>query len=80
MGRMCVARHRNIWCKELEECGIKWGRMAGNFEEGQGPQRAVAPMNNNNNILFLLQWNSFAEIFYFYFLEALEILLYYNKA
>jgi hypothetical protein len=30
--------------KELEECGIKWGRMAGNSEEGQGPQRAVAPM------------------------------------
>jgi hypothetical protein len=39
MGRMCVAGH-----KELEECGIKWGRMADNSEEGQGPQRAVAPI------------------------------------
>jgi hypothetical protein len=44
MGRMCVAGHQNFGCKDLEECGIKWGRMAGNFEEGQGPQRAVAPM------------------------------------
>jgi hypothetical protein len=44
MGRMCVAGHQNFGCKELEECGIKWGRMAGNSEEGQGPQRAVAPM------------------------------------
>jgi hypothetical protein len=44
MGRMCVAGHQNFWCKELEECGIKWGRMAGNSEEGQGPQRVVAPM------------------------------------
>jgi hypothetical protein len=41
---MCVAGHQNFGCKELEECGIKWGRMAGNSEEGQGPQRAVAPM------------------------------------
>jgi hypothetical protein len=44
MGRMCVAGHQNFWCEELEECGIKWGRMAGNSEEGQGPQRAVAPV------------------------------------
>jgi hypothetical protein len=44
MGRMRVTGHRNFGRKELEECGIKWGRMAGNFEEGQGPQRAVAPM------------------------------------
>jgi hypothetical protein len=29
---------------KMEECGIKWGRMAGNSEEGQGPQRAVASM------------------------------------
>jgi hypothetical protein len=41
---MCVAGHQNFGCKELEECGIKWGRMAGNSEEGQGPQRAVVPM------------------------------------
>jgi hypothetical protein len=41
---MCVAGHQNFGRKELEECGIKWGRMAGNSEEGQGPQRAVAPM------------------------------------
>jgi hypothetical protein len=41
---MCVAGHQNFGCKELEECDIKWGRMAGNSEEGQGPQRAVAPM------------------------------------
>jgi hypothetical protein len=39
-----VAGHKNFGCKELEECGIKWGRMAGNSEEGQGPQRAVVPM------------------------------------
>jgi hypothetical protein len=39
-----VEGHQNFGCKELEECGIKWGRMAGNSEEGQGPQRAVAPM------------------------------------
>jgi hypothetical protein len=44
MGRMCVAGHQNFGCKELEECSIKWGRMAGNSEEGQGPQRALAPM------------------------------------
>jgi hypothetical protein len=44
MGRMCVAGHQNFGCKELEECGIKWGRMGGNSEEGQGPQRAVVPM------------------------------------
>jgi hypothetical protein len=44
MGRMCVAGHQDFGCKELEECGVKWGRMAGNSEEGQGPQRAVAPM------------------------------------
>jgi hypothetical protein len=44
MGRMCVAGHQNFGCKELDECGIKWGRMAGNSEEGQGPQRAVAQM------------------------------------
>jgi hypothetical protein len=44
MGRMCVAGHQNFGCKELEECGIKWERMAGNSEEGQGPQRAVMPM------------------------------------
>jgi hypothetical protein len=44
MGRMCVAGHQNFGCKELEECGIKWERMAGNSEEGQGPQRAVSPM------------------------------------
>jgi hypothetical protein len=44
MGRMCVAGHLDFGCKELEECGIKWGRMADNSEEGQGPQRAVAPM------------------------------------
>jgi hypothetical protein len=44
MGRMCVAGHQDFGCKELEECGIKWGRMAGNSEEGQGPKRAVAPM------------------------------------
>jgi hypothetical protein len=37
-------RTSGFWCKELEECGIKWGRMADNSEEGQGPQRAVAPM------------------------------------
>jgi hypothetical protein len=43
-GRMCVAGHQIFGCKELEECGIKWGRMVGNSEEGQGPQRAVAPM------------------------------------
>jgi hypothetical protein len=41
---MCVAGHQNFGCKELEECGIKWGRMADNSEEGQGPQRAVEPM------------------------------------
>jgi hypothetical protein len=41
---MCVAGHQNFGYKELEECGIKWGRMALNPEEGQGPQRAVAPM------------------------------------
>jgi hypothetical protein len=39
-----MAGHQNFGCKELEECGIKSGRMAGNSEEGQGPQRAVAPM------------------------------------
>jgi hypothetical protein len=39
-----VAGHQNFGCKELEECGIKWGRMAGNSEEGQGPQRAVTPV------------------------------------
>jgi hypothetical protein len=43
-GRMCVAGHQDFGFKELEECGFKWGRMAGNSEEGQGPQRAVAPM------------------------------------
>jgi hypothetical protein len=36
--------HQDFGCKELEECGNKWGRMADNSEEGQGPQRAVAPM------------------------------------
>jgi hypothetical protein len=41
---MCVAGHQDFGCKELEGCGIKWGRMADNSEEGQGPQRAVAPM------------------------------------
>jgi hypothetical protein len=41
---MCVAGHQNFGRKELEECGIKWGRMASNSEEGQGPQRAVVPM------------------------------------
>jgi hypothetical protein len=40
----CVAGHQDFGCKEVEECGIKWGRMADNSEEGQGPQRAVAPM------------------------------------
>jgi hypothetical protein len=44
MGRMCVAGHQNFGRKELEECGVKWGRMAGNSKEGQGPQRAVVPM------------------------------------
>jgi hypothetical protein len=41
---MCVAGHQDFGCKELEECGIKWGRMADNSEEGQGPQRTVVPM------------------------------------
>jgi hypothetical protein len=51
VGRPRVRWEECVWqdirffgCKELEECGIKWGRMAGNSEEGQGPQRAVAPM------------------------------------
>jgi hypothetical protein len=44
MGRMCGAGHPKFGGKELEECGIKWGRMAGNSEEGQGAQRDVAPM------------------------------------
>jgi hypothetical protein len=44
MGNICEEGHQNLGCKELEECGIKWGRMADNSEEGQGPQRAVAPM------------------------------------
>jgi hypothetical protein len=44
MGRTCVAGHQNFGRKELEECGIIWGRRAGNSEEGQGPQRAVVPM------------------------------------
>jgi hypothetical protein len=44
MGRMCVAGYQDFGCKELEECGIKWERMADNSEEGQGSQRAVAPM------------------------------------
>jgi hypothetical protein len=52
MGRMCVARHQNFGRKELEECGIKWGRMAGNSEEGQGPQRAVVPMMMMKSFIF----------------------------
>jgi hypothetical protein len=44
MGRMCATGHQNFGCKELEKCVIKLGRMADNSEEGQGPQRAVAPV------------------------------------
>jgi hypothetical protein len=44
MGRMCVAGHQSFGCKKLEECGIESRRMASNFEEEQGPHRAVVTM------------------------------------
>jgi hypothetical protein len=73
MGRMCVAGHQNFGCKELEECGIKWGRIAGNSEEGQGPQRAVAPM-----MMMMKSLKTFFSVseYRFHFFDGFENLIY----
>jgi hypothetical protein len=44
VGGQCGPRYQAFRREELEEVGIKWGRMEEAFEEGQGPHRAVVPM------------------------------------
>jgi hypothetical protein len=53
VGGRCGPRYQAFKREELEELGIKWGRMEEAFEEGQGPHRAVDPvmMMMNFNII-----------------------------
>jgi hypothetical protein len=44
VGGWCGPRYQAFRREELEELGIKWGRIEEAFEEGQGPHRAVEPV------------------------------------
>jgi hypothetical protein len=44
VGGLCGPRYQAFRREELEELGIKYGRMEESSKEGQGPHRAVEPV------------------------------------